>query len=216
MKNLLLSAFIMAALCAATSTRAELVAYKGTLKANYIGGDHTVTVNFKSIIIVDHDTANVKELLYATINHQKLYSTGTESNLHFVEVTGAKSKGYLAISRPASDCDETNGIDGEDVFAQGAVADLTLDTNNTVISFPKTLSTVGQAYSDSALVTHSGKMNFDKTRTLNSNNAGQTLDQALDDAIAFVQSLGYSEASSAASTSALGKLRSAAAAVKDP
>jgi hypothetical protein len=62
MKTALLRGMISIAVLAACAAPAELIVYKGTAPITYIGQDHTLLLNFKMFLVVDHDTANVAEL----------------------------------------------------------------------------------------------------------------------------------------------------------
>jgi hypothetical protein len=202
MKTLLPCLLAVLAVSLAAPAAAEVILYKGTVKVTYTGQNQTMKLSFKAFLVVDHDTADVAELLYASVSGTKFYSTGFLTNQHIVEVTGARLKQYSALTRPASDCDIADGLTGEAVVLQGANSLLAVGTNTT-ISFPKTLTSVEQGYSEdsgpASLINGTLTASFDKNRTIASNTAGDTLDSAFDKLVAYVQSLGYTEAAGEAS-----------------
>ena len=199
MKTALFRGMISIAVLAACAAPAELIVYKGTAPITYIGQDQTLLVNFKMFLVVDHDTANVAELLYANGHGTKLYSTGTETNLHVVDVTGANGRIYTALSRQLSQCDIDSGSTSEGVFVRGISSPIPVSTNTT-ISFPKTLTSEEHGYDPDLVILVNGTLSvsFDKKDTLISNTAGDDLAAALARLVTYVQSLGYTEAPQAA------------------
>ena len=174
---------------------AELIFYKGPRTDTYVGEGHGLTVAWKMVLIVDHDTAKSARLQYATINGVKRYSTTSWTNTHFVHVTGATGS-YTVIARPPTQCEMDCGATGEGVYCKGRDATLTLNTNSTV-SFPRIMSDRGNglSYSQTSgqpnLVDGSFQVTFDRPGTIASNRTGETLEAALARLIAHFESLGY-------------------------
>jgi hypothetical protein len=205
MKNFLPCAVASLAVLLSSPAAAEVIVYKGTVKATSTGQSRTAKMTFKAFFVVDHDhdTADVAQLLYASAGGMKYYTTGLITNQHIVEVTGAGLKRCSALTRPPNECDISNGATGEAVFLQGANSTLTIGMNTT-ISFPKTFSAAFQGYYDDFgqphLISQTLALSFDKTRTITSNSAGDTHESALAKLIAYVESLGYTAAPTEAST----------------
>ena len=195
MRFLLLRVLLAATLLAPALARAELIHYKGTRRDTYTGEGHGLTVNPKVILIVDHDTAQVARLEYATVFGSKYYSTAKWTNAHFVQVSGTRGS-YTVIARAATQCELDSGATGEGVYCKGANAALTINTNSTV-AFPKILSArgIGLGYSSTSgqpiLDEGSFQLVFDSPGTLASNRAGESLDAAFARITAYIESLGY-------------------------
>ena len=177
---------------------AELIFYKGTDKVNYLGADQNRTLTWNVFLVIDHDTANVGQVLYLNIRDVKHYSTSTITNLHFVQVaTSANGVTHTALSRPIDQCQTDQGSTVEGVFMQGRNHLLPIGTNKTTLSLPQMLTGGGHNYSPSSsrIVNVTRVVSFDKADTLKSNNSGETLDEGMARIVAYVQKLGYTSTS---------------------
>jgi len=182
----------------ASPASAELIIYKGTLKQAATGLGVNQKLNSQFYLIVDHDTAAFTQVPYLSFNGSKTYATMTETNFHFVQMSGAKGKTIQAIAKPPSECDTNEGNTSDSVFVQGA--DSTLIVNSgTTITFPKTLSGAGgqvdysqgpPIYIASTLV-----VSFDSKQTPQSNGNGETLDAALTRISTMLEGQGYQKQS---------------------
>jgi len=56
-----------------------------------------------------------------------MYSSNTETNLHFVEVSGPGASVYTAVTQPPSECDTNSGSTSEGVFLRGLTTTLTIN-----------------------------------------------------------------------------------------
>lgn len=198
MRTLRLLIAAAAAVCLVNSASAELIIFKGSLKQTATGLGVSQKINSQFYLIVDHDTAAFAQVEYLTVNGSKTYATMTETNFHFVQVTGAKGKTIQAISQPPSDCDTNEGITSDSVFVQGADSALLVDAGTT-ITFPKTLSGAGgqvdysqgpPIYIASSLV-----LGFDAKQTPLSNGNGETLDAAISRISTMLEGQGYQKQS---------------------
>ncbi|HLX70264.1 MAG TPA: hypothetical protein VKV04_11615 [Verrucomicrobiae bacterium] len=178
----------------ASSASAQLVIYKGSLKQTAIGKGASAKLTSKFDLIVDHATGFAAEIQYVAVKGSKLYSTGTETNLHIVQFDAAHGKTYEALSQPPNSCDLDEGNTNDIVFVQGADSELKVDTNTT-ITFPKTLSG-GDTEIDSSSgspisVTTVGVVSFDPVQTGISNGNGETMDAAVARISAILEGEGY-------------------------
>ena len=197
MRTLCLSIAAAVAICVANRASAELIIYKGTLKQSAVGLGVNQKLNSQFYLIVDHDTANVVEIQSINFKGSKTYATSTETNLHFVQMSGAKGKTIQAIAHSPNECDVDEGASDDGVFVQGADATLTLQPGSTVV-FPKTLSgtasqvsnSSGPIYIESTLV-----VGFDTKQTPLSNGNAETLDQALTRISSILEGEGYQKQS---------------------
>jgi hypothetical protein len=180
--------------CTGTPVSAQLLIYKGTLKQSALGQGASEKLNSSLYLIIDHSTANTAQILYSTSGRTKVYHTLTDTNLHIVQVAGAKGKTTEAIAHLANSCDVSEGSTSDDVLAEGADSLLTVNVNTTV-TFPKVLSgsskvisydTNTPTYVESTLVA-----SFDAPHTLISNEAGDTLDAAVARMSNLLGGLGY-------------------------
>jgi hypothetical protein len=175
-----------------------LIVYRGSRTDSYTGEGHGWRITSKAILIVDHDTANVRTLMYATMNGAKLYSTSVITNLHIVTVSAANNRIQFALSRPPDECQTSTGTTSESVFVQGPASVLAVNTNQ-AISFPKTFSFLGHSLFHSTgsgePVLHETRfvVSFDKAQTLPYNANGTGLDAAMENIIGTIESLGYSK-----------------------
>jgi len=195
MKSLLLRVLLTTTVLSPAIAPAELVLYKGSRRDAFNSQGQTLTINWKTFLVVDHDTVQVASLQYGTISGAQRYSTNLWDRVHFVQVPGAKAH-YTAIARMPTQCEIDSGATGEAVYCKGIDAALTVSTGTTV-TFPKILTDRGSGlgFSDvngqPYLVAGSFKFVFDSAGTLQSNQAGETFDAALTRLINYVESLGY-------------------------
>jgi hypothetical protein len=195
MSRFLLRGLLVLTILTPALAPAELVLYKGTRRDTYTGESHALTVTWKMILVVDHDTAQAARVQYATINGVRRYATSQWTNTHFVQVTGARG-GYTVIARSLTQCEMDCGLTGEGVYCKGANATLMLNTNSTAF-FPKIFSDHGNGLSYSHTsgqpVVNEGSFQvvFDRPATLASNQAQETFATAFARFVAYVESLGY-------------------------
>jgi hypothetical protein len=193
----LLSAAIVAVFLASPAS-AELIIYKGTLKQTASGLGVSRKIVSQYYLIVDHDTANIAQIQSTTVNGSKTYGTDTETNLHFVQMSGAKGKTIQAIAQPPSDCDISAGQTSEGVFVQGTDSSLAVTSGSTT-TFPKSLSGGGSQidYSQGPpiIIASTAMLTFDTTQTQLSNGNGETLDQALTRISSILEAQGFQKQS---------------------
>jgi hypothetical protein len=176
--NLLIATAV--AIGIASQASAELVIYKGTLKQAGTGLGVSIKLNSQFYLIVDHATGSITGIQYATVNGSKTYDAQTETNLHIVQISGAKGKTIEAIAHTPNDCDISEGSTSDEVFVQGLDSTLDVGTGSTIV-FPKVLSGVGREVSESSGSIYIDSMlvvSFDATQTPLSNGNGETLDAA--------------------------------------
>jgi hypothetical protein len=176
----------------ALNASAELIVYKGTEKDSYLGDGYQQQVSSKVFLLLDHDTAEIRIILYATINGNKAYTSATISDLHIVEVTDAKGKTMSGLSYALNSCDNENGITTESVFLQGANASLKANTNSS-ISFPKSMQYSARGYSTTyaELLSRSLSITFSSAETLAANGNGESLDACESRLISTLETEGY-------------------------
>jgi len=195
-KNLSLVILSGALLLTPFQAPAELLIYKGTQKLNYNGQERTLAVNTKVFFVFDHETSQGVEISYATVNRIKSYHNNPITNLHVITVAGLNGKNSTALAYLRSQCDLDAGVSGEGILGRGPNSILTVNSNATVV-FAKTLAGGGSGVSlsdgldQAILVQGSTFLSFDRTQTIRSNAAGETLDNAAARLIAYVESLGY-------------------------
>jgi hypothetical protein len=195
MRTLHLYILVTIAMLIAGSASAQLVFYKGTIKQSATGDGVSVKLNSKFTVIVDRATGYVGEIQYVIYQSKKMYATHTETNLHIVQFSAPAGKSYEALSQPANSCDLIQGNTNDVVFVQGIDSQLRVDPNNTIITFPKSLSggdteidfTSGSPIS----VTTVGVVSFDAVQTPQSNGNSETLDAAVARISADLEGQGY-------------------------
>jgi hypothetical protein len=179
---------------------AELLVYKGIFKETYIGEGNSRRVNSKVILLIDHATAAIARVEYATVDGIKRYRTSQSTNIHFVEVTGPRGKLWTVLARSPNPCEQQQDSNSEGVFVQGPNATLVAGDGLTLV-FPKVLAGGGQGlfYSETSsqpvLAAAAFQAVFNQPDSLTSNNAGETLETALNRYITYVQGLGYQSTS---------------------
>jgi hypothetical protein len=155
-------------------------------------------LNSQFYLIVDHDTAEVAQIQYVTVNGSKMYTTETETNLHFVQISGVKGKTIDAIAQPPSECDTNGGNTSDSVFVQGTDGTLTVKPGVT-ITFPKTLSgtdnEVDHSQSSPIYIASTVVVSFDSKQTPLSNGNGETLDAVLGRISAILEGQGFQKSS---------------------
>jgi hypothetical protein len=184
----------MAALMTAAPAPAELVIYSGTAKESRVGSGQSQNLTFKYYLVLDHDTANLTEIVYSTINGVKRFSVYNHTNYHLVEIGGPNGKNTEAIAHLPSSCDGSSGSSTESVFLAGTASSLVVSSNST-ISFAKALSGAGKGVSYSsgqpAYFQTSIVIAFNSAQTLTSNQNGETLDTATTRLSNVLQGQGY-------------------------
>ena len=196
MKKLIARSIVVAVMIAPMLTRAELLIYKGIERETDTGGNNSLRINSKAIVIIDHDTGNFGRILYTTINRVKRRATNQYTNAHIVQVVGLRGKTSSIITRIPTECDMQENPGHEGVYMKGTDATLAVGTGANVI-FPRTLTDngVGFHYSTSSgepIVTDGTLvLVFSKAETVISNGAGETLDAAFARHLAYIESLGY-------------------------
>ena len=197
MRTLKLLITAAVAVCLANFASAQLIIYKGTLKQSAVGLGVSQKLNSKFYLIVDHDTANIVQIEYVTFHNSKTYDTSSETNLHFVQMSGANGKTIQAIAHPPTDCDVNDGITSDGVFVQGTDSTLTVNTGSTLV-FPKTLSGSGSqvSYSSGPIYIYSTLGGtFDAVQTPLSNGNGETLDAAVTRISSLLEGQGFQKQS---------------------
>jgi hypothetical protein len=177
-------------------TQAELLIYKGTARFKFVGDGISRSVPVKSALVFDHQTTQAVVIAYGSINGFKFYGTDSVTNLHVVQVTGNLGKGYTALTQQRTQCDLDADNRSESVFCQGADSVLKIYTNSTTV-FPKTMSSVGmtvsflEASEIPVIAQENVTINFNSLETIQSNTAGETLEEAAGRLSAQLESLGY-------------------------
>ena len=175
---------------------AELLIYKGSETETVTGEFNAIRYSLKQIYIVDHDTASVGRIVYYTLNGNKRYAASTVTNAHFVTVTGSNNKTYTVVSRVQTDCEVQSGSTSEGVYFAGLNAVIKVNTNATE-TFPRKFSDSGNGLSYSRqtsqprLTIGSFTLIFNQTETFRSNQAGETIEVAMDRLRSYVAGLGY-------------------------
>ena len=193
MRTLHLVIFTVALFLTAKSS-AELVVYSGTAKESRVGAGQSQKITFKYYLVLDHDNANLTEIVYYNIKGVKRFSTYSHTNFHLVEISGPNGKGTMAIAATPNDCDVSEGSTSDGVFLSGATSSLAVNTNST-ISFPKVLTGSGRGisypnfqptFNQSSIV-----INFNSAETLQSNENREALDAAVGRLASLLQGQGY-------------------------
>ena len=192
---LLISSLLVPALASA-----QLLVFKGSSSDAYVGEGRTWRVAWKMILVVDYATGNFGRIDYTTFHDVKHYNTATYTNAHLVQVTGLNGKSYTAVTRIPTDCDRAEYPNREGLYFQGQNATLTIipGEGGITVSFPKTISAGGRGFFYSSVtgqpVISQGALLgiFSLSDSQTRNQAGDTLDSAMENYIAYVESQGYS------------------------
>jgi len=196
MKSIIIKIALIAGILLPAQAPAELLIYKGVGKENFTGPDGGIRINWKFFVIIDHASGLYNLVSYAAVNGIKHYSISHQTNTHIVQVSGPKGKMFTAITHIPTECEAAERPGKESVSFDGADATLKVGINQTT-SFPRVFSDHGMGLSHSTssgrpyLSDGSATLVFSQSETTKSNSAGETLDAALDRAIAYVESLGY-------------------------
>ncbi len=196
MKTLGRHFLLLAAILSPQIASAELLIYKGTETETVAGEYNGAHYSLRLIYIVDHDSANIGRITYYTLNGSKRHSKSTLTNAHFVTVPGANGKAYTVVARVPTDCEAQSDPKSEGVYLEGLNATLKTNTNATT-RFPRMFGDSGHGLSFSTrtgeplLVRGSLTLAFHQAETFRSNQAGETLEDALDRLARYVESLGY-------------------------
>src|SRR6266498_166590 len=196
MKTLGRHFLLLAAILSPQIASAELLIYKGTETETVAGEYNGAHYSLRLIYIVDHDSANIGRITYYTLNGNKRHSKSTLTDAHFVTVPAANGKAYTVVARVPTDCEAQSDRNGEGVYFAGLNATLKTSTNATAI-FPRVFVDSGNGLSfstrtgDPLLVRGSLSLAFNQAETVRSNQAGETLEDALDRLGRYVESLGF-------------------------
>jgi hypothetical protein len=197
MRTLYLFIAITMATFLAKPASAELIIYKGTLKQSAVGTGMSQKQTSQFYLIVDHDTANLAEIKFISVNNTKRYYVYSETNLHFVQISGPKGKTMEVIAHSPNECDINEGNTSDGVFLQGTDSTLAVNPGVTV-TFPKILSGGGNhvSYSGGPIYVESSLVvGFDATQTPLSNGNGETLDAAVARISSILESQGFQKQS---------------------
>jgi hypothetical protein len=198
MRTLNLLAVIATVIFIVRPASAELIIYKGTLKQSATGQGVSRKVTSKFYLVVDHDTANIAQIEYTTVNGSKIYGTDVETNLQFDQVSAPKGKTIEAIAHSPNSCDTGEGDTVDSVFLKGTDGILGVNTNSTV-TFPKILSGSGSVVSYSSgpaiFVGSILMVSFDAAQTQLSNQNDEKLDSAVSRISAMLEGQGYNQQS---------------------
>ena len=199
MKKSISGLVLVVGLLVPTLASAQLIVFKGSSSDAYVGEGHAWRLASKTII-VDYTAGNFGRVDYTTFYGQKHYSTATYTNAHLVQVTGLNGKAYTAITRIPTACDQAENPNHECLYFSGSNSTLTIipGAGGITVTFPKTISGSGRGffYSNNSgqPVLSQGAMlgTFSLSDSQARNQAGDTLDSAIADYIAYVESQGYS------------------------
>src|SRR6266496_969544 len=176
---------LLAAILSPSIASAELLIYKGTETETVTGEYNGARYSLRLIYIVDHESANIGKITYYTLNGNKRHSKSTLTDAHFVTVPAANGKAYTVVSRVPTDCEAQSDPKSEGVYFAGLNATLKTNTNSTTV-FPRVFGDSGNGLSFSTrtgeplLVRGSLTLAFNQAETLRSNQAGETLEDALE------------------------------------
>jgi hypothetical protein len=179
----------------ASSSRAELIIYKGTEKEINTGANNGAPINWKLFVIVDPAAGSYARIRYASISGTKTHRILVATNTHIVLVVGADAKTYTAITHIPTDCQAQESPGVEVVSFKGLNAQLKVSAGSTIV-FPKILTDVGVGLIHSSsgvpiLDDVRRTLTFSPAQTLASNTAGETLNAALARLVNEVTSMGY-------------------------
>ncbi|MGA2788300.1 MAG: hypothetical protein ABSF60_12310 [Verrucomicrobiota bacterium] len=186
---------VLAALLFAFRIHAALVEYSYTGKETYTGAGNQETLTFKGIMIYDTVSSNVT---YVSWRKDKTYHVSTDTNLHFITVTGLKSKTYTVIAGSASGTDSNGFYHLDDYMISGENFTLQIATDTTFV-FPKrfTGSNNRDIYPDANgndwLETWGETMTYFASRTKSDNDENLSSDDAASAIVTGLQSKGYTE-----------------------
>ena len=197
MKSLLIAC--MALLTVAMSefrSGGTVLIYRGTAKEINTAENNVHPSIWKVFLIVDQDTGALARIRYTTLSGAKTHRTLVVTNSHIVQVTGVDGKAYSAITRIPTDCEIQESPGSETVYVKGQNTTLTVTATSTT-SFPRLLTRPGVGLSH---LSESGAavldetnfvLSFDKTQTLMSNAADETIEATFGRLLNYVRSLGY-------------------------
>src|SRR5258707_11068011 len=119
MKNLIVRSLLAVLLLAPFTSPAELVIFRGVEKESPFGNGDNLSINWKVIVIVDHDSGSFSRIAYATIRGPKRYVTSQHTNSHIVQVLGLNGKTGSAVTRIPTDCEASESPGKESIYLKG-------------------------------------------------------------------------------------------------
>jgi hypothetical protein len=173
--------------------RSELVIYHGTATESVVGLGRRLSLPFQMYYVIDSDTGTFTEIAYRNYRSSKQYYTTLTTNVHIVTAVAPAGKTWTGISHVLNTCDTAEGYVNEGVLLQGINGSLPVSSNS-VISFPGQLTSESHGYSPGGSYSYntSRKAAFDRANTIVSNNAGETMDQAVARLSGQLEKSGYS------------------------
>ena len=186
---------VLAACLFVFKIHAALVEYSYTGKETVIGDGSQETFTYSGIMIYDTVSSNVT---FVDWRKDKTYHVNTDTNLHFITVTGSNSKTYTVITGSASGTDINGFYHLDDYMINGQNDTLSIAANTT-FEFPKRLTGSNNrkiSPDDNGrewLETWGETMTFSASRTKSDNKENLSSDQVVNTLVAGLQSKGYSE-----------------------
>ncbi len=189
---------VIAILATATFAQAEVVIYKGALR---IAADLVAQETYPKVVgvyfVVDYDAHQTGLVSFYVNGTGKRYNKGSAGATHVTTAPLNMGKTAAVISTAfANEVSPTNYSDGL-TFLRGVNATVTLSNTPTLIQKNVPRALVGSLTSTGAsgtvgnFITAALGLTLDAPRTIATNNAKLTIDQALDDLGVALKAKGY-------------------------
>jgi hypothetical protein len=186
---------VLAALLFVFRIHAALVEYSYTGKETDMGDGSQEKFTYSGIMFYDTVSSNVT---FVDWRKDKTYHVNTSTNLHFITVTGPKSKTYTVITGSASGTDTNGFYHLSDYMISGQNDTLPIAANTTFV-FPKRFTGSNNrnishdANGNAWLATWGETMTFSASRTKSDNSENLSSDEVVNALVTELQSKGYSE-----------------------
>jgi hypothetical protein len=185
---------VLAGLLFVFRIHAELVEYSYTGKETVIGAGSQVTFTYSGIMIYDIMSSNVTFVDWR--KSDKTYSVNTDTNLHFITVTGPNSKTNTVITGSGSGMDTNGFYHLDDYMIRGQNDTLSIATNMTFV-FPKSFTGSNNRRiwpddnGDELLAIWGETMTFSASRTKSDNDANSISGDVVAALVTKLESKGY-------------------------
>jgi hypothetical protein len=179
-------------------SHAELLFYRGTVKADSIGDNSELRRRWHVFLVIDHDAGTMAKLSYLPSGRLKIFTVEDLTGIQPTAVSLGHGHTNTVLAQAESSVNTNNQATVKATFASGANHKLKVNKGAT-LSFPGVLGWSHQGVFPSAVtgantsVEETGVMVFDSSATVSSNSQGETLPAAEQRLRLYLQSHGFRE-----------------------
>jgi hypothetical protein len=189
---------ILTALSFVFQIHASLIEYSYTGAETQTGGGNQNSYTYSGIMIYDTGSSNVTFVSWRDWRGSKTYHSDTDTNLHFITITGLKSKTYTVMAGSGSETDTNGFYRLNDFMTSGENATLQIATGTKYV-FPEKFNGSNNRNispddnGNEWLGIWHETMTFSASRSKSDNDQNLTSDEVANALAAELRGKGYSE-----------------------